>query len=329
MRAANRQTVELALDGAVQFGIVHILAHGATSVLDFGGERMSEAELVSLMSSQKALQFVFLACCNGYEAAGGIHNALHVPVVAYNAPIDDRAAVEFARGFYRSWRRDRDVSQAVDRGREALAVLYPSEAPKVRLINGDMVTPSAFGACMGKIDERLDRMGAQLVGIEERLDRMDEYPRRWLYVGLLLGVLLIVAQVGTPFLNAALFGQVTGCRGSGDRGQPASSVARGIFGELAKRFWRPVSSSRRLDGLPFPNRSVHRRVRGRPIPSVTMSTAKASATPTAFAAKSTGSYTFVITPKPFEASKSSTTASARPAVSSFPNLGGRGSSATM
>ena len=45
---------------------------------------------------------------------------------------------------------------------------------------------------------------AQLVGIEERLDRMDAYPRRWLYVGLLLGVLLIVAQVGTPFLNAAL-----------------------------------------------------------------------------------------------------------------------------
>ena len=49
VRAANRQTVELALDGAVQFGIVHVLAHGATSVLDFGGERMSEAELVSLI----------------------------------------------------------------------------------------------------------------------------------------------------------------------------------------------------------------------------------------------------------------------------------------
>jgi hypothetical protein len=108
-RAANRQTVELVLDGAVQFGIVHILAHGATSVPDSGGERMSEAEIVSLISSQKALQFVFLACCNGYKAAGGIHNALHVPVVAYNAPIEDRAAVEFVRGFYRSWRRERDV----------------------------------------------------------------------------------------------------------------------------------------------------------------------------------------------------------------------------
>ena len=87
-------------------------------------------------------------------------------------------------------------------------------------------------------------MGAQLVGIEERLDRMDAYPRRWLYVGLLLGVLLIVAQVGTPFLNAALI-QVTGGRsptgmlrdqesgGRGDtetcgtgRGQLPLSVAR-------------------------------------------------------------------------------------------------------
>jgi hypothetical protein len=92
----------------------------------------------------------------------------------------------------------------VDRDREALAVLFPSEAGKVRLINGDMVTPAAFGVCMGKIDERLDAMGAELVGINQRLDRMDEYPRRWLYVGVLLGVLLIVAQVGTPFLNVAL-----------------------------------------------------------------------------------------------------------------------------
>jgi len=137
---------------------VHVLAHGATSVLDFGGERMSDAELVSLMSSQKVLQFVFLACCNGYEAAGGIYNALHVPVVAYNAPTEDRAAVEFSRGSYRSWRRDRDAEKAVDRGREALAVLFPSEAGKVRLIKGDMVTPGAFDVCMGRIDERLAAM---------------------------------------------------------------------------------------------------------------------------------------------------------------------------
>ena len=114
---------------------------------------------MSLISAQKALQFVVLACCNGYETAGGIHDALHVPVVAYNAPITDRAAVEFARGFYRSRRRERDVGQAVDRGCEALAVLFPTEAGKVRLLNGDMVTPSAFGACMGKIDALAGRSG--------------------------------------------------------------------------------------------------------------------------------------------------------------------------
>ena len=74
VRAANRQTVELALDGAVQFGIVHILAHGVASltasVLDFGGERMSEAELVSLMSSQKALQFVVLGLLQRVRGGG-------------------------------------------------------------------------------------------------------------------------------------------------------------------------------------------------------------------------------------------------------------------
>ena len=163
MRAANRQTVELVLDGAVQFGIVHILAHGSTSVLDFGDERMSEAELVSLISAQKALQFVVLACCNGYEAAGGIHNALHVPVVAYNAPIEDRAAVEFARGFYRSWRRDRDVGQAVDRGRGRwrCCIRAKAEGAAYQRGHGDAVH---VRRCMGKIDERLDRMGRSWSG---------------------------------------------------------------------------------------------------------------------------------------------------------------------
>ena len=86
---------------------------------------MSEAELVSLISAQKALQFVVLACCNGYETAGGIHNALHVPVVAYNAPIEDRAAVEFARGFYRSWRRDRDVESGGGSGPRGVGGVVP------------------------------------------------------------------------------------------------------------------------------------------------------------------------------------------------------------
>jgi hypothetical protein len=47
-------------------------------------------------------------------------------------------------------------------------------------------------------------MGAQLVEINQRLDRIEGVPQRWLIVGVVLVALLIVAQVGTPFLNAAL-----------------------------------------------------------------------------------------------------------------------------
>jgi hypothetical protein len=82
--------------------------------------------------------------------------------------------------------------------------LFPTEAGNVRLHNGDMVMSGEFDVYMGRIDALLTDLHAQLAGINRRLDRMDAYPRRWLYVGLLLGVLLIVAQVGTPFLNAAL-----------------------------------------------------------------------------------------------------------------------------
>ena len=64
---------------------------------------------------------------------------------------------------------------------------------------------------MGRIDERLEAMSqgmalltGQLAGIEKRLDRIEALPQRWLIVGVVLVALLIAAQVGTPFLNAAL-----------------------------------------------------------------------------------------------------------------------------
>jgi hypothetical protein len=60
----------------------------------------------------------------------------------------------------------------------------------VKLLNGDMATPGAFGACIGKIDERLATMlqgmallTAQLAGIETRLDRIEAVLQRWLIEG--------------------------------------------------------------------------------------------------------------------------------------------------
>ena len=207
LQGADRQKLDMALDGRTQYDIVHIMAHGGASVLAAADGPVSEAELVTLIESQRYLLFVVVAACDSYELVGGIHNALHVPCVGYNAPIDDRAAVEFSRAFYRSWRRSGDVERAVERGRESLAVLFPSEAGKVRLINGDMVTPTKFSACMDEVRETLAGVEGRLGKIEERLARIEGLPQRWAVVMVVLAVALLIAQVGTPFLNAALMGR--------------------------------------------------------------------------------------------------------------------------
>jgi len=212
LRGADRQKLEMALDGRTQYDIVHFCGHGAPFVLSAGDGLLPEAELVTLMEQQKVLQFVVIASCDGLEVAGALHNALHVPVVAFTGEMRDRAAVEFARAFYRAWRGLRDVGQAVVRGREALEVLYPGEALKVRLINGDMVTPLAFLAAMRDVDARLMGMDAkaeqhdvyvagQLGQINLRLNQIEGVPRRWFGAGVVLVVILIFAQLGTPFLQ--------------------------------------------------------------------------------------------------------------------------------
>ena len=204
VRAGNRQAVEMALDGRDQYQIVHVIAHGTESILQFGAELMAEAEFAGLMETQRELRFVVLSACDSYEVGGAVHNSAHAPVVSYNAPVSDTAAVDFARVFYQSWRRDPDIHRAVEQGRAALAVLHPEEARKVRLLNGDMITPGEFAAYMGRIETTLGVMGGQLVNIEGRLDKIEGVPQAWFFVGLALAVLLIAAQVATPFVAESL-----------------------------------------------------------------------------------------------------------------------------
>src|SRR5574343_663875 len=139
---------------------------------------LPEPELSSMSESQAALQCVIVSACDSYELVGGLHNALHVPCIGYNAPVDDRAAVEFSRAFYRAWRRAGDVEQAMERGRESLAILFPGEAQKVRMINGDMVTPAAWNTCMENVRGELATMGERLGRIESRLDLIEGVPKR-------------------------------------------------------------------------------------------------------------------------------------------------------
>ena len=86
----------------------------------------------------------------------------------------------------------------------ALAVLFPSEAGKVRLLNGVKVTPTKFSECMDEVRETLAGVEGRLGKIEERLARIERLPQRWAVVMVVLAVALLIAQVGTPFLNAAL-----------------------------------------------------------------------------------------------------------------------------
>jgi hypothetical protein len=209
IRGADRQKLEMALDGRTQFDVVHIQAHGGESKLSAADGLVSEAEIVTLIESQTKLRFVIVASCDSYEIAGGIHNVLHIPCIGYNAPIDDKAAVEFSRAFYRTWqrsggRRSGDIHAAVARARESLAVLYPSEARKVRIINGDMVTPTAFNTGMVEVRDALASIDTRMTGIETRLERIEAVPERWLVIGIVLAIVLIIAQIATPFIASAL-----------------------------------------------------------------------------------------------------------------------------
>jgi hypothetical protein len=209
IRGADRQKLDMALDGRLQYDVVHIMGHGAESLLGASDGPVSEADMVTLIESQRNLKFVVVAACDSYEIVGGIHNALHVPCIGYNAPINDGAAVEFSRTFYRAWkssggRRKEDVLTALERGRQTLTVLYPGEARKVRLINGDMVSPSAFTTSMSEVREALESVDSRLGGIEGRLTRIEAVPERWLVIGMTLAIILIIAQVATPFIASAL-----------------------------------------------------------------------------------------------------------------------------
>lgn len=208
LRGGDRQKLELALQAA-RYDVIHVLGHGQTSALQATDGLISEAEFVTLLEEQTALEFVLLAICDSLEIGARLHNALHVPVVAYSAPISDQAAVEFSRAFYRVWRRERDVAAAVERARESLAVLFPGESRAVKLINGDMITPARFSATVDQISVRLGEMGAQMhdvhegvAGLNTRVARVeDRLAHMQLPSNLMVGILallalLLVAQVG-------------------------------------------------------------------------------------------------------------------------------------
>jgi hypothetical protein len=214
----DQQKMELYLnDSARHVDVVHLIAHGSESVLQFDNGVVTEAELVTLLEPQRAnLKFVIISACDSYDTGLAIHNTLQVPVVAYNGPIDDRAAVTFARSFYATLRScDSGLDAAVQRGRDSLSVAYPAEARKVRVINGQMLTAAAVGTKIDLLERNQDEIRDTLLRLEKSvgtlttgLDEMrgdlhqsGKIPKWLILLFLCLLIIQVIAQIATPFVD--------------------------------------------------------------------------------------------------------------------------------
>lgn len=219
-RVASGMTIEV-IDGLLdraglgralreaEADIVHFCGHGGKSVLELGDGLLDKGDLVSMLSGLRAAKVFVINACEAASLGIAIHNALHVPVIAMDAEIDDRAAVRFAESFYRAYRASGSVGGAFDTARDTLLRVHPDQASAPVLINGDMATGAALEECMAYVKTQLGELRAQLAGIEGNVKEMKtqqphftRHMLRFGYMALALLVLLVVAQAATPWLNA-------------------------------------------------------------------------------------------------------------------------------
>lgn len=196
----DRAGLERALRAAV-YDAIHFCGHGAKSLLELSDGVLEADDLASMLDGQESAKFVIVNACDSLATGVTIHNALHVPVIAMDAPIEDRAAVRFAETFYRAYRRNGHVGEAFDTAKATLLRVFPSQATIPVLVNGDMATVGAIGDCMVYVRSELGAMNSKLDAIGATVDDLKDKQSR---TTLLLLILLIIAQLMTPWLNSLL-----------------------------------------------------------------------------------------------------------------------------
>jgi hypothetical protein len=176
-----------------------------------------------MLRKQRQLRFCLLNSCDSIATGVQIHNALSVPIVAMNAPIDDAAAVRFAEAFFRGVDSGLDLEKAVELGRGVLMRLFPSQAAMPQLINGSRATIDdlmvKLNSCTGEMKADMTAMRGELtVAFEHfnaRTDQLDDaisglreistlHLRRSVIILMLLMLGILIAQMMTPLMNAAL-----------------------------------------------------------------------------------------------------------------------------
>lgn len=213
--AVDRAGVERALRAA-PYDAVHISSHGDKGALYLTDGILDTADFVSMVAEQRNLKFVMVSACNSLSLGTALHNALHIPIIAHDSNIQDKAATRFAETFYRAFKQTKgDVHESFERAKATLLRVYPDQTAIPQLINGDMATVAELTDCMQyireelgqvfeRMNERLDRQDKRLATIEATMTELHKPGReRIIVVGF---VLLILAQLITPWLNA-LFGR--------------------------------------------------------------------------------------------------------------------------
>lgn len=213
LRAAQQQTATFC-DGLVDrqkleaylqtpYEVIHFAGHGDLSILQLSDGALEVAELLGMLQAQTTLRFVVITACNSTRVGTEIHNANHVPVVLMQTAIGDAAAVRFSETFYRAYRAVPDLARAVDAGRAVLTKLYPAFADVVTFVNGDMATTTDLTTHMAYVRSEIQEMRTMIVGIETNMAKLQaSQPQQAMTIALL--VLLLLAQLATPWLNAAI-----------------------------------------------------------------------------------------------------------------------------
>lgn len=203
--AVDRAKLELALRNG-QYDAVHLATHGELDGVELSDGTLGAVDLVSMLSFQTHLGFVVINACNSVAVGICLHNALHVPVVAHDAPITDGAAITFAESFYRALRSpNMGLEQAFERAVRVLQLRYAAEARTPQLINGDMASLDGLRALRREIELGFARFDERLGRVEEAMGYLhDERSRVLQYATVALLAALLAAQILTPVMQALL-----------------------------------------------------------------------------------------------------------------------------
>lgn len=199
----DRRKLELAL-GDGQFDVVHFAQHGSRAGLELSDGVIEVGDLVSMLQPQTRLRLLFVNACNSAATGIELHNAFHVPVVAHDALITDKAAVAFAETFYRAL-RTAEIREAFSRALRTLQVRFPDEARTPQLINGDMASLVGLTEIRNEIREAFQGIYQRLDKVEATMNALDcERADRRQRLELMLLVALLLAQILTPIVNGML-----------------------------------------------------------------------------------------------------------------------------